>query len=165
MPLLLVSSTWGSARPALTNRPFHGKMERAQRPRGRVPQAVRRQANGDLARSQGSKKGEVSMTAEFRLVEPGVRPPLDPGFRPAVLANRAFQEEVEQSRSGTPLVLGLQRPGGPVSRYETRVFGSDHPRAGANLFYADRLLKMKDGRISEETHNHREKVGLEETHA
>ncbi len=31
--------------------------------------------------------------------------------------------------------------------------------------YADRLLKMKDGRISEETHNHREKVGLEETHA
>jgi predicted NBD/HSP70 family sugar kinase len=82
------------------------------------------------------------MTAEFRLVEPGVRPPLDPGFRPAVLANRAFQEEVEQSRSGTPLVLGLQRPGGPVSRYETRVFGSDHPRAGANLFYADRLLKF-----------------------
>ncbi len=48
------------------------------------------------------------MTQAFTLVAPRFVPPLDPGFRPAALANRAFRREVEQSGVGVPLML---RPG------------------------------------------------------
>ena len=82
------------------------------------------------------------MTSAFELVAPESVPPLDPGFRPAVLANRAFQREVEASGGGTPLVLGLERTGGTLSRFETRVFPSDHPRAAASLDYVERLVKF-----------------------
>ena len=78
----------------------------------------------------------------FRLVPPKLVPPLDPGFRPAVLANRAFQQEVAVSGVGTPLVLGLERNDGETSRFETRVFPEGHPGAQANLMYAERLVKF-----------------------
>jgi len=78
----------------------------------------------------------------FKFVAPQFQPPLDAGFRPAVLANRAFQQEVEASKSGVPLVLGLERADGSISRYKTHVFSKDHPHAGANLFYAERLFKF-----------------------
>jgi len=78
----------------------------------------------------------------FKLVKPKFLPPLDADFRPAVLANRAFQREVEDSGVGVPLVLALERSDGSVSRYETRVFPQDHPRADANLRYAERIFKF-----------------------
>ncbi len=78
----------------------------------------------------------------FRLVEPRFVPPLDGDFRPAVLANRAFLEEVAASKVGVPLVIGLERANGELSRYETMVFPEGHPRAEANLFYAERLIKF-----------------------
>ena len=40
------------------------------------------------------------------------------------------------------MILGLEREGGHVSRYETRVLPQDHVRAAANLEYAERLLKF-----------------------
>ena len=76
------------------------------------------------------------------MIKPNFLPPLDEGFRPAVLANRAFQIEVEDSGVGVPLVLGLERPAGSVSRFETQVFPADHPRADANLTYAERIFKF-----------------------
>ncbi len=82
------------------------------------------------------------MSQEFKLVKPRFVPPLDEGFRPAVLANKAFRAEVEASGTGVPLVLGLERADGSVSRYETVVFPEGHGRAGANLFYVERLLKF-----------------------
>jgi len=75
------------------------------------------------------------------LVPPRVAAPLDDTFRPAVLANHAFLDEVAAS-GGEPLVLGLERTDGSFTRYETRVFAPDHPRARANLMYAERLLKF-----------------------
>lgn len=78
----------------------------------------------------------------FRLLRPDLVPPLDADFRPAVLANHAFLEEVERAGGGVPLVLGLERPNGAVSRFETRVFPEGHPRAEANLIYAERLFKF-----------------------
>jgi hypothetical protein len=62
----------------------------------------------------------------FRLIQPGVLPPLDGNFRPAALANRAFLEEVEAA----------------IGRLETHVFPEGHPRFQANLEYAERLLKF-----------------------
>lgn len=78
----------------------------------------------------------------FRLIKPNFVPPLDTGFRPAALANRAFQKEVRDSGKGVPLIFGLERPDGAVSRFETHVFPEDHPRASANLTYAGRILKF-----------------------
>ena len=66
----------------------------------------------------------------LKLVGPKFVPPLDPNFRPAVLANRAFRKEVTASGVGVPLVLGLERAEGEVSRFETQVFPEGHPRRG-----------------------------------
>ncbi len=76
------------------------------------------------------------------LIAPALAPPLDPDFRPAVLANRRFAQDVRASRDATPLVFGLARPDGTVSRFETHVFAEGHPRAAENVTYAERLLKF-----------------------
>ena len=65
---------------------------------------------------------------------------MDNEFRPAVLANRAFEKET--CNISVPLVFGLERDTGKLSRFETRVFPETHPRAGANLYYAERILKF-----------------------
>jgi predicted NBD/HSP70 family sugar kinase len=82
------------------------------------------------------------MPDEFPLVPPRVTPPLDPGFRPAVLANRRYREEVERAGGGAPLSIALERSEGAVSRLDTRVLPDAHPLAAANLAYAERLFKF-----------------------
>ncbi len=78
----------------------------------------------------------------MELIAPNVVPPLDPDFRPAVLANRHFRQQVARSGGGEPLVVTLERAEDDVSRFETRVFPADHPQAAANLPYAERLVKF-----------------------
>lgn len=82
------------------------------------------------------------MSTAFRLIAPSILPPLEPGFRPAALANRAFRAEVAASGTGVPLVFALERSDGAVSRYETVAFPDGHPRAEANLVYAERIVKF-----------------------
>lgn len=82
------------------------------------------------------------MVEERMLIEPRYLPPLDPAFRPAVLADRAFRAAVDASGEGVPLVFGLERGDGALSRFETHVFAQDHPQSAANLFHAERLLKF-----------------------
>jgi predicted NBD/HSP70 family sugar kinase len=82
------------------------------------------------------------MSSAFRLIAPRFVPPLEPEFRPAVLANRSFTREVRESGQGVPLVIGLERSDGSVSRFETVVFPDGHPRAEANLAYAERVVKF-----------------------
>jgi predicted NBD/HSP70 family sugar kinase len=82
------------------------------------------------------------MLTDFTLIKPRFLPALDEGFRPAVLANRAFLREVDASGVGVPLILGLERADGSVSRFETRVFPDRHARANANLMYVERILKF-----------------------
>jgi predicted NBD/HSP70 family sugar kinase len=84
----------------------------------------------------------MTMANALNLVQPRLIPPLDPDFRPAALANRAFQREVAGSQSGVPLVLGLERANGELSRFETWVFPPNHPRAEANLMVVERLVKF-----------------------
>ena len=81
-----------------------------------------------------------SLNSSFRLIEPGTLPPLDPGFRPASLANRAFRQAA--APVGVPLVIGLERLDGELGRYETIVFPEEHPQAERNLFYVERLVKF-----------------------
>ena len=65
--------------------------------------------------------------------------PLDPGFQPAVLFNRDYVRSVRASGKAVPLVLGLERECGLVSRFETVV----SPAAdAATLLYVERLVKF-----------------------
>ena len=65
--------------------------------------------------------------------------PLDPGFQPAVLVNRAYLAAARKSGQAVPLVIGLERECGLVSRYETFVF----PDAdAATLRYVERTVKF-----------------------
>ena len=82
------------------------------------------------------------MKTQFKLVTPKIVPVLDPDFKPPVLANRAFLAEVDASGQGVPLIVAVERDGGKVSRFETRVFAEESPRAAANFFYVERLVKF-----------------------
>lgn len=82
------------------------------------------------------------MTHPLLLVEPRFPPPLDPGFRPAVLGNRAFRDAVRKSGDGVPLVIALERAQGAVAVYTTEVFRPGSSLAEANFDYAERLVKM-----------------------
>lgn len=64
--------------------------------------------------------------------------PLDPGFQPAVLFNRRYAARAGASPAAEPLVIGVEREAGLVSRYETRVLaGGD----AETLRYVERLVK------------------------
>jgi predicted NBD/HSP70 family sugar kinase len=66
-------------------------------------------------------------------------PPLDPGFQPAVLVNHNYVTGAKKSGRAVPLVIGLERECGLVSRYETFVF----PDAdAATLQYVERTVKF-----------------------
>jgi predicted NBD/HSP70 family sugar kinase len=75
-------------------------------------------------------------------VQAKLLPPLEPAFRPAALFNRNYQQEIQASSNGTPLVFGLERADGSVSRYETQVFATGHPWAVHNAYYSERILKF-----------------------
>ena len=47
--------------------------------------------------------------------------PLDGGFQPAVCFNRNYVEAAEATGRAVPLVIGLERERGLLSRYETVV--------------------------------------------
>ncbi len=65
--------------------------------------------------------------------------PLDPQFQPAVLFNRHYVDAAKKSRRAVPLVIGLERENGLVSRYETVVL----PQADeVTALFAERLVKF-----------------------
>ena len=85
-------------------------------------------------------EGRTGVEQLFASAGPRIQPPLDASFLPAALVNRAFRREAVQA--GVPLVLGLERENGRLSRYETTVLPEGHAWAGANRLYAERLLKF-----------------------
>jgi predicted NBD/HSP70 family sugar kinase len=71
--------------------------------------------------------------------KPMISAPLDPDFAPAVLFNRNYVAAAKASGQAVPLVLGLEREGGLVSRFETVV----RPGADAEtLLYVERVVKF-----------------------
>jgi predicted NBD/HSP70 family sugar kinase len=74
-------------------------------------------------------------------VRPLILPPLEPDFLPAALYRRAFLAAADSAGS-VPLVLGVEREHGLRVRYETRIFPAEHPQAGENHRYIERLLKF-----------------------
>ena len=49
----------------------------------------------------------------------------------AVLANRAFVAEAKAA-GAVPLIFGMERSDGSISRFDTVAFPEGHPRAAAN---------------------------------
>jgi predicted NBD/HSP70 family sugar kinase len=76
------------------------------------------------------------------LAAPRVTPVLDPGFRPAVLANRAYRQRVRASGSPVPVRLALEQSDGSVSQFATEVLPGTHPHAPSNGVYLERLAKF-----------------------
>ena len=74
------------------------------------------------------------------LVAPRVAPPLDPAFRPAVLANRAFRQQVRSGKP-VPVCLALEQADGNISHFRTEV-SSDPRLTSANAFYLERIAKF-----------------------
>ncbi len=75
----------------------------------------------------------------IRLPQPTVKAPLDPGFVPAVLFNQAYEEIVDVTGKAVPLVIGLERECGLLSRFETRVLPSADE---ATLRHVERIVKF-----------------------
>jgi predicted NBD/HSP70 family sugar kinase len=76
------------------------------------------------------------------LVAPGVVPALDPGFRPAVLAIRAFEKLVDEAGGGVPVRLALEQEDGSVFRFDLRVLPESHPQSAANAPFVERFVKF-----------------------
>ena len=81
------------------------------------------------------------MSESLLLQVPGVAAPLHPEFRPAALAIRAFREATQAAGGGERVVLGIERVGG-LARFETSVLPADHPAAGENYRFVERIVKM-----------------------
>jgi predicted NBD/HSP70 family sugar kinase len=73
---------------------------------------------------------------------PRVVPPLDPDFRPAVLAVRAFRGLVDDAGGGTRVRLALEQADGSVFRFETAVLPESHPASAANERHLERFVKF-----------------------
>jgi predicted NBD/HSP70 family sugar kinase len=75
----------------------------------------------------------------MRLSRLKVRAPLDPGFQPAVLANRHYVNSAKASGNTVPLVLGLERPNGLISRRKLSVRPDPTEET---LRYVERIVKF-----------------------
>jgi predicted NBD/HSP70 family sugar kinase len=76
------------------------------------------------------------------LVAPRVVPVLDPEFRPAVLANRNFREQVRKSGKLLPVRIALEQTRGAVFHFNTGIFPEDAPQADGNYTYLERIVKF-----------------------
>ena len=76
------------------------------------------------------------------LIAPQVVPILDPGFRPAVLADRGYRALVDALPEAVPVRLALEQADGTVFRFDVRVFPDAHPESAANFTFAERLIKF-----------------------
>ena len=68
-----------------------------------------------------------------------VRAPLDRYFLPPVLYNRCYRDRIIAKGKAVPLVIGLERENGLLSRFETIVDPSGDPET---LRYVERIIKF-----------------------
>ncbi|MCC6231507.1 MAG: ROK family protein [Verrucomicrobiales bacterium] len=83
----------------------------------------------------------MDSTAPF-LVPPAVVPVLDPDFRPAALAVRAFERAASASGRALPLTLAIEQADGSSFSFRRSFLPADHPQAAANAFFVERLAKF-----------------------
>jgi predicted NBD/HSP70 family sugar kinase len=74
-------------------------------------------------------------------ISPAVAPPLEHGFLPAAIWNRAYRELVSAS-ANEPLAFALERPNGNASVLRTNILRHTPENRALNQRYAERLLKF-----------------------
>ncbi|MDZ4815661.1 MAG: ROK family protein [Verrucomicrobiota bacterium] len=82
------------------------------------------------------------MSESLLQVRPSIVPPLDETFEPCVLGAQNYIKNARASANHEPLIIGLERGQGFVSRYETVVFSQGSPYDADTLRYAERLVKF-----------------------
>jgi predicted NBD/HSP70 family sugar kinase len=82
------------------------------------------------------------MMNAVHLPPPRVAPVLDPAFRPAVLAARAFEALVAATPGAVPVRLALEQADGSVFRFDRAVLPDGHPLTAANYPYFERFVKF-----------------------
>ena len=85
---------------------------------------------------------DVSTNNGLPLVAPRVVPVLDPAFRPAVLAARAFRALVAGVPDRVPVRLAIEQADGSVFRFDLELLPAGHPAAAANAVYLERFVKF-----------------------
>ena len=73
--------------------------------------------------------------------KPALPPPLDAGFLPAALWNRAFRWRCSIEPESKPLSIALERGDATVSRFDTRILPHVGDHVPRNVKYVERLLK------------------------
>ncbi len=73
---------------------------------------------------------------------PRVTPALDPAFRPAVLANRAFRADALATGKAVNVRLGLEQTDGTTSIFKTPIFPEGQPQAAGNFTYLERIARF-----------------------
>ena len=76
------------------------------------------------------------------LVSPRITPLLDPWFRPAVLARRAFADALGRCGQAVPVGLALEQADGNVSHFTTEIFPDTNPAAAGNFTHIERIVKL-----------------------
>lgn len=75
-------------------------------------------------------------------IEPRIKPDLDPGFVPAVLWNRAYQQKVMDSGAPVEVGIALVRPDQTCSVFGTQILPESAGEEALTLQYLERLLKF-----------------------
>ncbi|HNQ74818.1 MAG TPA: ROK family protein [Verrucomicrobiota bacterium] len=76
------------------------------------------------------------------LVTPRCAPELDPQFRPAALAVRAFRAAARQAGSPRPVRLALEQTDGAVYHFQTEIFPEAAHQADADYEHLERIVKF-----------------------
>lgn len=76
-----------------------------------------------------------------KLISRTGKPELDPGFLPAAIWTRQFQERVQECGDPQPIALCLERPDGTVSVHRTRILPHRGNAVLLNNRYVERLMK------------------------
>ncbi len=76
------------------------------------------------------------------LVVPSIVPVLDPAFRPAALAWRAYQARARATGHPAQVRFALEQSGGTVSRFTADLLPESDPLAVANFWMFERLIKL-----------------------
>src|SRR5688572_28511249 len=78
----------------------------------------------------------------LKLIAPRITPVLDPDFRPASLANRAFRDDARASGAALPIKIAIEQADGSTFQFETVLFDERHPGASGNYTYLERFVKF-----------------------
>ena len=73
---------------------------------------------------------------------PRIQAPLDPGFIPAVLANRSYRAAVAAAANTTTLCVALERENGVVYRADLTIFAPGSEHDADTLRFVDRHIKF-----------------------